>query len=170
MKTLISVLLSVVLMACSEQSSVVYQAAEITDGDECHVCGMLINRLPGPKAQAVFDKQQVKFCSTRDMVSFVQEEENTHRVSQIFVHNMSGNDWQQPGQDTYTDGRTAWYVAGSDKKGAMGPTFASFETQQQAQSFAAEFGGQVKSFEKLGAEQHMAHGMSHSQMDHHGHH
>jgi copper chaperone NosL len=169
-KVLISALLSVILMACSEQSNVVHQAIEINDGDECHVCGMLINRLPGPKAQAIFDKQQVKFCSTRDMVSFFQEEENTHRVSKIFVHNMNGNNWDKPNASTYIDGKSAWYVSGSNKKGAMGPTFASFDTQQQAQSFAVEFGGQVKSFEQLGAEQHMGHGMSHSEMDHHGHH
>lgn len=170
MKIIICIFLSVLLMACSDQANVVYQAAEITDGDECHVCGMLINRLPGPKAQAIFDKQRIKFCSTRDMVSFVQEEENTHRVSQVFVHNMHDNNWSSPKLDSYIDGKSAWYVSGSSQKGAMGPTFASFDTQQQAQKFAVEFGGQVKSFEQLSAEQHMGHGMSHSEMDHHGHH
>lgn len=163
-KILVSVLLSVFLLACSEQSSVVYQAAEITDGDECHVCGMLINRLPGPKAQAVFDKQQVKFCSTRDMVSFVQEEENTHRVSQVFVHNMHDNNWDSPKSASYIDGKSAWYVSGSSQKGAMGPTFASFDTEENAKAFALEFGGEVKKLNQL-TEQN-----NHMGEHHHKHH
>ncbi len=141
------------LMACSEKELVVFSAQKISNGDECHVCGMLINRLPGPKSQAVFDKKLVNFCSTRDMNSFVQEEENTHRVSQIFVQNMHNNDWQNP-KGQYIDGRKAWYVEGSSKKGGMGPTFVSFEKQQDAKDFSIKFGGVVKAFLMLGITPH----------------
>ena len=103
--------LAILLMACVEKKSEIFEALPIASGDECHVCGMLINRLPGPKGQAMFDHKHVKFCSTRDLVSFYNDEENTHRVSQIFVHDMAKNDWHKPNPSQFIDGRKAWYVA-----------------------------------------------------------
>lgn len=137
------------LVACGQPEEVNYQAQAIHDEDECEVCGMLIKRFPGPKGQAIFDHKHVKFCSTRDMVAFVSDEENSHRVSDVFVHDMEKTPWKAPTQDSYTDGRNAWYVTGSDQKGAMGPTFASFADKEAAQNFAQEHGGKLQTFSEL---------------------
>ena len=47
------------------------------------------------------------------------------------------------------DGRKAWYVEGSSKKGGMGPTFASFLSEEDARQFSEEFGGIVKVLSQL---------------------
>lgn len=142
------------VMSCSdntEQQKIIHQAVAMESSDECHLCGMLITRFDGPKGE-VFRKelgeQVFKFCSTRDMFSYYLDPENQRNVSQMLVHDMSKMPWGSDSIDDkyFMDAKTAWYVAGSQKTGAMGETLASFSQQKDAQAFANEFGGQVLSF------------------------
>ncbi|MBC7182689.1 MAG: nitrous oxide reductase accessory protein NosL, partial [Marinobacter sp.] len=64
------------LTACSgeeAQTTARPDPVHFESGDECHVCGMIIEGFPGPKGQAFNEKdQQVrKFCSTRDMFAWL---------------------------------------------------------------------------------------------------
>ena len=66
----------------------------------------------------------------------------------MLVHDMSKMPW---GKDSindkyFIDAKTAWYVIGSEKTGAMGKTLASFSLESDAQAFATEFSGEVISF------------------------
>lgn len=150
---------SLILLACSKQSEqemMLHQAVKIEQGDECHLCGMLIFNFSGPKGE-LFRKditqagsnEVKKFCSTRDMFSFYLDPENKRNVTTILVHDMSKSPWDEASDDHFIDARKAWFVAGSSKKGAMGDTLASFSLEQDATSFAAEFGGKVLSFEQV---------------------
>lgn len=145
------------LMSCSdkaEQAQMLHQAVSMESSDECHLCGMLITRFDGPKGE-VFRKelgeQVFKFCSTRDMFSYYLDPENKRNVSQMLVHDMSKMPWGSNSIDDkyFIDAKTAWFVAGSEKTGAMGKTLASFSQQKDAKAFAAEFGGQVLSFKDV---------------------
>lgn len=148
------------ISACSDNSEhkeAMYKAVAIENGDECHICGMLITNFGGPKGE-VFRKEQggnaLKFCSTRDMFSYYLDPENTRNVSQLMVHDMSKMPW---GSDSIDDkylinAKTAWFVIGSSKKGAMGKTLASFSLKTDAQAFAKEFGGKVLSFKDINLE------------------
>mgnify|MGYP000002157219 CR=1 FL=1 len=142
------------LMSCSdktEQQQILHKAIAMESSDECHLCGMLITRFDGPKGE-VFRKetgeQVFKFCSTRDMFSYYLDPENKRNVAQMLVHDMSKMPWGSDSIDDkyFIDAKVAWYVAGSEKTGAMGKTLASFSQQKDAQAFAKEFGGQVVSF------------------------
>ena len=142
------------LMSCSDktdQQQMLHKAVAMESGDECHLCGMLITRFDGPKGE-VFRKetgaQVFKFCSTRDLFSYYLDPENKRNVAQIFVHDMSKMPWGSDSIDDkyFIDAKTAWYVVGSEKTGAMGDTLASFSQQSDAQAFAKEFGGKVISF------------------------
>jgi copper chaperone NosL len=144
----------ITLISCSdkaEQQKILHQAVVMESADECHLCGMLITRFDGPKGE-VFRKemgdQVFKFCSTRDLFSYYLDPENTRNVAQMFVHDMSKMPWGSDSIDDkyFIDAKTAWYVAGSEKTGAMGETLASFSQQSDAQVFAKEFGGKVLSF------------------------
>ena len=148
------------LMFCSdkaEQAQMLHQAVAMESGDECHLCGMLITRFDGPKGE-VFRKEQseqvFKFCSTRDMFSYYLDPENKRNVSQMLVHDMSKMPWGSNSIDDkyFIDAKTAWFVAGSEKTGAMGQTLASFSQQKDAKAFAEEFGGQVLSFQDVNFE------------------
>ena len=145
------------LISCSdnaEKQEVIHQAVAMESADECHLCGMLITRFDGPKGE-VFRKEQgdkvFKFCSTRDMFSYYLDPENKRNVAQMLVHDMSKMPWGSDSIDDkyFIDAKAAWYVAGSNKTGAMGQTLASFSQQKDATAFANEFGGQVVSFKDI---------------------
>lgn len=145
------------LMSCSEktdQDQILHKAVIMESGDECHLCGMLITRFDGPKGE-VFRKEQgdqvFKFCSTLDMFSYYLDPENKRNVAQMLVHDMSKMPWGSNSIDDkyFIEAKTAWYVVGSEKTGAMGKTLASFSQQSDAAAFAKEFGGQVLSFKEI---------------------
>jgi copper chaperone NosL len=152
---LIALTLVLILSACSDkeaQQEMLHQAVQIESSDECHLCGMLITRFDGPKGE-LFRKEQgeqvFKFCSTRDMFSYYLDPENKRNVAQMLVHDMSKMPWEQINDDYFIDAKTAWYVSGSEKKGAMGKTLASFSTKEDATAFSQEFGGQVLTFDAI---------------------
>ncbi|WNC69103.1 nitrous oxide reductase accessory protein NosL [Thalassotalea nanhaiensis] len=142
------------LTACGEQDQkqIVYQAQAIESSDECHLCGMLITNFAGPKGE-LYRKDRGekvhKFCSTRDMFSFYLDPENKRNVTTIYVHDMSKMPWDAPNDGYFIDAKTAWFVVGSEKTGAMGKTLASFSKQQDALAFAQEFGGEVLDFSQV---------------------
>ncbi|MFT6916669.1 MAG: copper chaperone NosL [Motiliproteus sp.] len=142
------------ITACSEDKPATLaaqQAAAIESGDECHLCGMLIGNFPGPKGQLYQrgQSQTKKFCSTRDLFAYLLDPEHQHSIQSVFVHDMAVTPWDHPDAETYIDARQAWYVVGSSRKGAMGPTLASFSAKDAATAFAEEYGGQLYRFEQL---------------------
>lgn len=142
------------LSGCGEddtKTAMVQQAVAIESSDECHLCGMIITNYPGPKGQLYSRgiKGNMKFCSTRDMFAFVVDPENQHNIQQAFVHDMAVTPWGHPEEDTYIDAKKAFYVIGHGKKGAMGPTLASFAKQADADAFAASQGGRVLTFDEI---------------------
>ena len=142
------------LSGCGEEdktTAMVQQAVAIESSDECHLCGMIITNYPGPKGQLYSRGIQgnMKFCSTRDMFAFVVDPENQHNIQQAFVHDMAVTPWGHPEEETYIDAKKAFYVIGHGKKGAMGPTLASFAKRSDADAFAASQGGRVLTFEEI---------------------
>ncbi|MBL0711342.1 MAG: nitrous oxide reductase accessory protein NosL [Colwellia sp.] len=152
--TFFVVITSITSCSKQDQEQMIHQAVAMESGDECHLCGMLITRFDGPKGE-VFRKetgeQVFKFCSTLDLFSYYLDPENKRNVAQMFVHDMSKMPWGSDSIDDkyFIDAKTAWYVTGSEKMGAMGKTLASFSEQSDATAFAKEFGGQVISFEAI---------------------
>lgn len=126
-------------------------AITIERSDECHLCGMIIANFPGPKGQLYERGEDTvrKFCSTRDMFSFLLDPENTHNVESVFVHDMAITPWDNSGTEAYIDARGAWYVAKSSQPGAMGPTLASFADREVALEYIKEYGGDLYAFEEI---------------------
>ena len=123
----------------------------IEPGDECHVCGMIIANFPGPKGEAYTrnSKTPLKFCSTRDLFSFLLQPESKAMVTQIYVHDMGKTDWEHPADSAFVDARAAWYVADQPLRGAMGPTLASFKQRKDAEAFREQHGGRLLRFEDI---------------------
>ena len=134
-----------------EKPDVVRQAIAIESGEECHLCGMIITNYPGPKGQLYSRgiKGNMRFCSTRDMFAFIVDPENQHNIQEAWVHDMAVTPWDHPDEETYIDAKQAFYVIGHGKKGAMGPTLASFAKQADAVAFATSEGGQVYNFDQI---------------------
>ena len=172
---LLILVMTLLVSGCSQNANeaAFQNAIAFEGGDECHLCGMLIANFEGPKGQAYFDKKPVKFCSTKDLMAYYLDEENTHRVEEISVHDMAQSHWDKPNDAHLINARQAWFVAGSSKNGAMGPTLATFKSQVAAEFFAKEFGGQVLAFDQITQSVLMAspnHGMNAAKTNGHHHH
>lgn len=142
-----------ILAGCGEDENdmMVRQALAIESGAECHLCGMIISNFPGPKGQlyAKGRRGNMQFCSTRDMFAFIVDPENQQNIQEVYVHDMAVTPWDHPDDETYIDARKAFFVVGHRKKGAMGPTLASFSKQADAEAFANSEGGKVYRFEQI---------------------
>lgn len=151
---LIIILSILAITGCGEtptELQLAQQAMAIESHEECHLCGMIISGFPGPKGQLYErgNKNNLKFCSTRDMFAYLLDPEHQHAIQTSYVHDMTVTPWEHPEAETYIDATKAWYVVGHNRKGAMGPTLASFSDPKVAASFAEEFGGQVYAFDDI---------------------
>ena len=147
-------LFSLIMVGCGQEEEVTVVAPDpviIQNGEECDLCGMYINRFPGPKGQ-VFERGGLpakRFCSTRDMFAYALQPEHQHRIEHIYVHDVATAAWNEQEKAQYIDAKTAIYVSGHRLKGAMGPALASFSKQADAEQFAAEFGGELLKFSDI---------------------
>lgn len=164
------VLVSFMLFACQQSNAdkvSAIEAAKIESGDQCHLCGMVIQNFPGPKGQLVLkgDEQARKFCSNRDAFTYYLQPENQHRKQAIFVHDMSKTPWESPSDDHFIAAESAFYVYGSNRKAAMGVALASFSSKESAHEFMQEFGGEMLMFEDITLELLASSGMEMGTMD-----
>ncbi|WLQ16314.1 nitrous oxide reductase accessory protein NosL [Hahella aquimaris] len=128
-------------------------AVDFEPSDECHICGMVIANLPGPKGEALLaDGRVFKFCSTYELFTWLLQPENRHLGSVVFVHDMSRTDWNTPGNEYLIDARTASYVLGAKIKSGMGPSLASFKSEEDAKAFMAVHGGHLLGYEQINLE------------------
>jgi copper chaperone NosL len=150
-------LLALLLTACSEERAGQAPPEPVKPDRTatCAVCGMTVVDYPGPKAQ-LFPKGQEgpdHFCSTRDFFAYLLEEDSprAHRIRAMFVHDMGSTDWRHPhrGEAHWVAAREAYYVVGSDRRGAMGPTLASFAERADAEAFAEAHGGRILRFDAI---------------------
>lgn len=151
---LLAIFTLTIITACSDAPSdlqLAQQAMAIESHEECHLCGMIINGFPGPKGQ-LYERginNSLKFCSTRDMFAYLLDPEHHHAIQSTYVHDMTVTPWEHSNRQTYIDAREAWYVVGHSRKGAMGPTLASFSNEQVATTFSEQYGGKVYRFNDI---------------------
>jgi copper chaperone NosL len=149
---LLAVLLSALALAACGQSDTrgTLEPVAITGGTYCTLDGMLLADYPGPKAQIHYAGREEPdyFCDTVEMFHIYLNPEIVQPVRGLYVQDMGRTDWDEP-QGQWIDARGAYYVHGSSRRGAMGPTLASFASEQDARHFAEEFGGQVLRFEQV---------------------
>lgn len=150
-RVLLAALLVLGLAGCgeTEQALPVHEPVAFHADDECHVCGMAILDFPGPKGQTLEKSGVKKFCSTAEMIGWWQQPENRVLDIKLYVHDMAYGSWEQPDDAHLIDAKSAWYVAGTQLKGAMGAVLASFADEAAARKLASEQGGRVLRFEEI---------------------
>ncbi len=147
--------LLLLLPACSnkQDTEAVHPPVAIASGDECHLCGMLIQNFPGPKGEMYLRGQQqaLKFCSTRELFTYLLQPDTKAIVKEVYVHDMGKTDWQHPdySAQAFVDARKAYYVINHPLKGSMGHTLASFAEREAANKFIKQHGGKLIRFDDI---------------------
>ncbi|AGI26828.1 nitrous oxide reductase accessory protein NosL [Pseudomonas sp. MT3] len=144
-------LFAVLLGGCDDAAQQTANLAPVPfqNGDECHVCGMIISDFAGPKGEAVAPGSVHKFCSTAELLGWWLQPENQHGGARLYVHDMARSDWNHPDDRHLIDATTAFYVVGVKRPGAMGATLASFAERADAERMANAEGGRVLRFDEI---------------------
>ena len=142
-------LIFLLLLIGCKQTSAPVAAQEITTGTSCSLDGMTLADFPGPKAQIHYATGEPDFfCDTMEMFSIYLQPEQKKNITGMYTQDMGKANWEKP-LGSWIDAKTAFYVFGSKKTGSMGPTLAAFASQENANKFAAEFGGKVLNFSQV---------------------
>jgi copper chaperone NosL len=133
-----------------EQTDATVTPVEITRATASALDGMLLADYPGPKGQVHYAGQSEPefYCNTRDLLYVHLAPETLRKVRAVFVQDMARADWDEP-QGHWIEARSAWFVAGSSRRGSMGPTLASFAARDAAEAFAEQWGGRVLHFDEI---------------------
>lgn len=141
---------ALLLSACGKNAEAPVTAQDITQETFCALDGMLLADYPGPKAQIHYSGQPAPefYCDTMEMFALLLKPEQARLVAAAFVQDMARTDWNLP-RGAWIDAKSAFYVVGSKKRGAMGPTLPSFGNRESAQKFADAEGGKVLAFAEI---------------------
>ena len=139
------------LVACSkEEGSGALVPVEIGASTTCELDGMSLAEYGGPKGQVHYAglAAPVFFCDTVEMFSALLRPEQQRTVRAAFVQDMAKADWDKP-RGHWFDAKAGFFVVGSKRRGAMGPTIPSFAVETDAQGFVAQHGGKVLRFAEI---------------------
>jgi copper chaperone NosL len=120
---------------------------ELTRDASGYYCQMIVADHIGPKAQ-IFLKGREKpiwFPSVRDAFAFLMLPSEQKNIKAIYVTDMArAKNWETPEPGTWTDGRMATFVLGSDRKGGMGlGEVVPFSSEAAARAFIEKHGGSL---------------------------
>ena len=144
-----------VVSGCSHRSSTgnIPVSIDAGPGASCALDGMLLADYPGPKAQLQIAGQAAPwfFCDTVELFHTLLDGEQALAVQAVYVQDMGVAEWTEP-RGHWFDARHGFYVLGSRQFGSMGPTLASFQSEQAARAFATTFTGKVLRYEEITAD------------------
>lgn len=150
---LIAALLALPLMACRDEAAAPLPPESMTAEAVGRYCGMNLMEHEGPKGQVVLSRElgAYWFSSARDTVAFSMMPDEVKDYGGLYVSDMArAASWADPGPDNWIDAKAAFYVVGSSVEAAMGGAeLVPFGTRAQAEAFAKDKGGAVRSFDEL---------------------
>lgn len=148
---MLSLALLALLAACEEEETPPPPPQELSADDISHYDQMIVVAHAGPKAQILLESQEepVWFSSVRDAFAFHVLPEEPRDIAAIYVTDMARADsWETPGPGVWIEARDAFFVIGSEMRGGMGAEEpVPFGTEEAADAFAQEHGGEVVAFE-----------------------
>ena len=151
----VGVVLLVALTGCDHKSTTGSIPGPVAMTEEAvgHYCNMNVLEHTGPKAQIHLKNIEapIWFSQVRDAIVFLRSPEETQEAVAIYVNDMGkAENWDFPGDDTWIDINTAFFVTGSSRSGGMGAAEAiPFGRKEEAQAFAALHGGDVVGLKEI---------------------
>lgn len=145
----------VLLAGCSpdEKKGSVIAPFALTESAMGRYCGMNVLEHPGPKGQIILEpaNEVVWFSSARDTLAFTMLPEEPKGIAAIYVSDMAkAPSWERPGAENWVDAHQAFFVIESAAVGGMGAQEAvPFSRREAAESFVAEKGGRIVTFEEV---------------------
>jgi copper chaperone NosL len=141
----------------------------LDESDSCEVCGMVIPNHPGPTSEIFYADEEpaghanpARFDSTWEAFQFDFERQDRGWTREAFyVTDYSAVDYDifedggdtlistHPEADAFADAQSVTFVVGSEVVGAMGKDLIGFGDESDAESFEAEYGGDLATFDDV---------------------
>jgi copper chaperone NosL len=137
---LLAIMLLFMLTACGGQASAEPEPPTIHYGEDiCEFCGMIVSEERYAAGYISADGQQHVFDDIGDMVQhYLATGED---VTAFFVHDQASRTWIRA--------ETATYTLSADLPTPMLSGLAAFPSRDEAAGFAAEWGGEILTFDEL---------------------
>ncbi|MFP8952188.1 nitrous oxide reductase accessory protein NosL [Natrialbaceae archaeon A-arb3/5] len=163
---------SIAVAGCLETDDTDTELAEpidLTEGQSCDVCGMVIEDHYGPAGQLFYADGHPEerdgpawFDSLEELLVYHAERlERGWTLREAFVTDYSRVDYDLPERDgtvyvtshvrpdQFADATDLLYVVGSDVEGAMGEDSLPFGERDDAEAFTEDYGGSVQEWDAL---------------------
>lgn len=149
------IVLSTITFSCTNKSTKEEQNTEVAESTsekaeqkyewtDCQNCGMPTNDFPNWQVMLTANSKNIAFCAPRCMFIHLADSSNNVATS---IEKMEVTDYYTTQK---IDGKTAFYVTGSDKTSPMGKDFVPFVTKEDAESFMKEHNGKkIYSFDEI---------------------
>jgi len=135
------------LIACKDEQAKIPGPVLITEQDVSYCCQMTVLGHEGPKGQIHLKNQPTPlfFTQVRDAVAYLKAAERDAEILAVYVSDMgAAPSWADMGQGNWIDINAAHMVVGAGVQGGMGaPEIVPFSKADEAQKFAAQYGGMV---------------------------
>ncbi|MFV0361369.1 nitrous oxide reductase accessory protein NosL [Tropicimonas sp.] len=156
MRAYLPFLLAVLLSACREEAAEAPAPVEMTEDALSYFCQMNVADHGGPKGQIHLDgfPAPLFFAQVRDLVAFLKSPERDAPVIAVYVSDMgAAPSWARPGTANWIDAHQAYFVVGAGVAGGMGaPEIVPFARQQDAETFAVRYGGEILQLDTIPAD------------------
>ncbi len=142
------------LIACKEETTKAPPPpSDLTEVSLSYFCQMSIAEHGGPKGQVHLKGYPAPlfFAQVRDLVAYLKSPEREADIVAIYVSDMGvAENWDNPGISNWIQADQALFVVGAGVSGGMGaPEIVPFATQDAAQIFIAQYGGQSLSLDMI---------------------
>lgn len=150
MKGVITSIVFVILLMFlgSSNAAVSVQVPEVKEKARCPVCGMFVKKYPSWITQLILGDGKIQvFDGVKDMMAYYFAPELYGNTSDITVVSVFVKDYYQ---QEWIDGKTAFYVRGSDVYGPMGHELIPFDNRVAAENFMKDHkGDEVLGFSEI---------------------
>lgn len=129
---------------------------DLTEEALSYFCQMGVAEHGGPKGQIHLEgfPAPLFFAQVRDFVAYLKSPERDAHIIGVYVSDMgAAPSWKAPGIDNWTAADTAYFVIDAQVAGGMGaPEIVPFKSLEDAETFAAQWGGTVSLLADIPAE------------------
>lgn len=141
--------LGVLLAALRPADAAQGTSVPVTPTDKCPVCGMFVAKYPDFLAEIVFtDGSRALFDGAKDMFKYFFDLKKYNAAKQhTDIASITVTDYYSMKP---IDGKTAWYVVGSDVFGPMGRELIPLQQEMEAKEFTKDhLGKQILRFDEV---------------------
>ncbi len=139
----------VLLVACGAKEVERAEPIAIEAAESCALDGMLLAYHEGPKAQLVRKNgARAFFCDSKEVFAELLDPVRRRQIAGIWFQALDAAPWEAHA-DGWVSAEGLFFVAGSGKMAAMGPTLAPFVERAKADAFVGEHGGRIYRFDQI---------------------